>query len=107
MSEVTEILNGLAASVSGLRERRYSAGRKLLVMSLEADVAEMTEILTVDVLERVSHDIVLEACDVDYGALAEGLLSIVPVSMSKADADEVAACLQLDEALNKLGGVLT
>ena len=100
-------LDDLIKRISGLRERWRSAGRLLYVSSLVADAAELAEGLNTDVLERVSHDIVLEAYEGNYVAQAEQIQALVPVKMLQADAEDEAVCQQLDEALNKLVGVLT
>ena len=100
-------LDDLIKRISGLKERWRSAGRPLYVSSLVADAAELTESLNTDVLERVSHDILLEAYEGNYTAQAEQMQALVPVKVLQADAEDEAACLQLDEALNRLVGVLT
>lgn len=100
-------LDDLIKRISGLKERWRSAGRPLYVSSLVADAAELTESLNTDVLERVSHDILLEAYEGNYTAQAEQMQALVPVKVMQADAEDEAVCLQLDEALNKLVGVLT
>ena len=100
-------LDDLIKRISGLKERWRSAGRPLYVSSLVADAAELTESLNTDVLERVSHDILLEAYEGNYTAQAEQMQALVPVRVLQADAEDDAACLQLDEALNRLVGVLT
>ena len=100
-------LDDLIKRISGLKERWRSAGRPLYVSSLVADAAELTESLNADVLERVSHDILLEAYEGNYTAQAEQMQALVPVKVLQADAEDEAACLQLDEALNRLVGVLT
>ena len=100
-------LDDLIKRISGLKERWRSAGRPLYVSSLVADAAELTESLNTDVLERVSHDILLEAYEGNYTAQAEQMQALVPVKVLQADAEDDAACLQLDEALNRLVGVLT
>lgn len=100
-------LDDLIKRISGLKERWRSAGRPLYVSSLVADAAELTESLNTDVLERVSHDILLEAYEGDYTAQAEQMQALVPVKVLQADAEDDAVCLQLDEALNRLVGVLT
>lgn len=97
----------LIKRISGLRERWRSAGRPLYVSGLVADAAELAESLNTDVLERVSRDIVLEAYEGNYVAQAEQIQALVPVKVLQADAEDNAACHQLDEALNKLVGVLT
>lgn len=100
-------LDDLIKRISGLKERWRSAGRPLYVSSLVADAAELAEGLNTDVLERVSHDIVLEAYEGNYTAQAEQMQALVPVKVLQADAEDEAVCLQLDEALNRLVGVLT
>lgn len=100
-------LDDLIKRISGLRERWRSAGRLLYVSSLVADAAELAEGLNTDVLERVSHDIVLEAYEGNYVAQAEQILALVPVKVLQADAEDEAVCQQLDEVLNRLVGVLT
>lgn len=100
-------LDDLIKRISGLKERWRSAGRPLYVSSLVADAAELTESLNTDVLERVSHDILLEAYEGNYIAQAEQMQALMPVRVLQADAEDDAACLQLDEALNRLVGVLT
>ena len=100
-------LDDLIKRISGLKERWRSAGRPLYVSSLVADAAELTESLNTDVLERVSHDILLEAYEGNYVAQAEQMQALVPVKVLQADAEDDAVCRQLDEALNKLVGVLT
>ena len=100
-------LDDLIKRISGLKERWRSAGRPLYVSGLVADAAELTESLNTDVLERVSHDILLEAYEGNYTAQAEQMQALMPVRMLQADAEDDAACLQLDEALNRLVGVLT
>ena len=100
-------LDDLIKRISGLRERWRSAGRPLYVSGLVADAAELAEGLNTDVLERVSHDIVLEAYEGNYVAQAEQMQALMPVRVLQADAEDEVACLQLDEALNRLVGVLT
>ena len=100
-------LDDLIKRISGLKERWRSAGRPLYVSSLVADASELTESLNTDVLERVSHDILLEAYEGNYTAQAEQMQALVPVKVLQADAEDEAVCLQLDEALNRLVGVLT
>ena len=100
-------LDDLIKRISGLKERWRSAGRPLYVSSLVADAAELTESLNTDVLERVSHDILLEAYEGNYTAQAEQMQALVPVKVLQADAEDEEVCLQLDEALNRLVGVLT
>ena len=105
-SEITEELKGLAACITGLGERRRTAGRKLLVLSMVEDVAEMAATLRDDMLERVSRDIVLDAEAEDYRGLAELMAALRGVTLQKAEADEEEACRQLDETLASLAELL-
>lgn len=105
-SEITEELKGLAACITGLGERRRTAGRKLLVLSMVEDVAEMAATLRDDMLERVSRDIVLDAEAEDYRGLAELMGALRGVTLQKAEAEEEEACRQLDETLAALAEVL-
>lgn len=101
--EYNDILTGLIASVSGLKERRPSAGRGLLMESLLADTVELTESLKTEVLVRVSREIWLEADEgIDYAALAEDLQNVLPIELLKAKTDEEEACERLYEALEAL-----
>ena len=69
--EVKNILTGVAERLSGLREERPSAGTRYRLMGVAADVAEVTELLSKEVLERVKQEAVLDAdVDVDFDVLA-------------------------------------
>lgn len=54
--EVKNILTGVADRLSSLREERPSAGTRYRLMGVAADVAEVTEQLSKEVLDRVSCD---------------------------------------------------
>ena len=100
-------LTGLIASVSGLKQRRPSAGRQLLIESLLADTEELMESLKTEVLARVSREIWLEADEgIDYDALAEGVQDVLPLELLKAMADEEEVCEGLNEALEALSKTL-
>ena len=102
-SEYHNILTGLISSVSGLKERRPSAGRRLLLESIVADTREQTENLKKEVLARVSREIWLEADEgIDYAALAEELQDVLPVELPKVKADEEEVCAELNETLESL-----
>lgn len=105
--EYNNILTGLIAEIAGLKERRPSAGRLKYLEGYAADVEELTRDLTTDILERVQREIWLEADEgIDYSAQSEQILSLLPIELPKANADEVAACQQLADALEELGHVL-
>ena len=105
--EYNNILTGLIERVSGLRDRRPSAGRWHTVMGIVADAEELSRELTTDILERVRQEIWLEADDgIEYGALAEQILSLQPIELPKVNADETDACQQLAGMLEILNNVL-
>ena len=65
--EYTEILDELKRKIADLGDRRPSAGRLHHLMSIAADMEELTGKFRADVLERVSRDIVLDAEEgIDY-----------------------------------------
>ena len=102
--EYNNILTGLIAEIASLKERRPSAGRLKYLEGYAADVEELTRDLMTDILERVQREIWLEADEgIDYSAQSEQILSLLPIELPKANADEVAACQQLADALEKLG----
>ena len=53
--ELKNILTGVADRLSGLREERPSAGTRYRLMGMMADIAEVTDILSEEVLERVKQ----------------------------------------------------
>ena len=106
--EISKILAGLTDWISGLNEKRPSAGRKHLLQYLTEDAEELVDLLHKDVLEPVSRDIVLDADeDVDYAAMAEKLQSLMPVVLRKPNAVEKAACEHLKVAVERLTETLT
>ena len=87
--EYNNILTGLIITLSGLKERRPSAGRRLLVQSIIADIEELCTMLKNEIFERVSREIWLEADEgIDYAALAEQLQTLQPVELVKSSGDE-------------------
>lgn len=99
------ILTGVADRLSSLREERPSAGTRYRLMGVAADVAEVTEQLSKEVLERVKQEPVLDAdVDVDFDALAEEVLSWELV----ATKEELLEYTQMvNDALGGLNDVLT
>ena len=99
------ILTGVAERLSSLREERPSAGTRYRLMGVAADVAEVTEQLSKEVLERVKQEPVLDAdVDVDFDALAEEVLSWELV----ATKEELLENTQMvNDALGGLNDVLT
>lgn len=71
-----DILTGVAERLSSLRGERLSAGTKYRLMGMAADIAEVAETLSAEVLERVRHEAVLDVdADTDFDQLAEDVLS--------------------------------
>jgi len=103
--ELKNILTGVADRLSGLREEWPSAGTKYRLMGVVADVVELTETLSKEVLERVKQEPVLDVdVDVDFDALAEEVLSWELV-MTGDDLQEPVQ--QVNEALGVLSSTLT
>ena len=105
--EYNKIITELAEWISGLKERRPSAGRRMLVESMTADTDEVADGLQRDVMERVSREIVLDADEgIDYKALADGVQPLLPVELKSPAAGEDEACQQLNDALERLQELL-
>jgi len=105
--EYNKILTGLTNDVSGLRERRPSAGRRLLATSIVADMDELMPVLKSEVLDRVSREIVLDADEgIDYASRAEALQALQPVVLKNPADDEEEPCAQLNERLEALTDLL-
>lgn len=103
--ELKNILTGVADRLSGLREEWPSAGTRYRLMGVVADVVEVTETLSKEVLERVKQEPVLDVdVDVDFDALAEEVLSWELV-MTGDDLQEPVQ--QVNEALGVLSSTLT
>ena len=99
------ILTGVAERLSSLREERPSAGTRYRLMGVVADIAEVTEQLSKEVLERVKQEAVLDAdVDVDFDVLAEEVLSWELVT-TKEDLQENTQLV--NDALGGLNDVLT
>lgn len=106
-SEYNNIITELIITLSGLKEKRPSAGRRLLMQSIIADIEELCAMLKTDVLERVSREIWLEADEgIDYAPLAEQLQTLLPVELVKASADEENAVGDLNQAVEALADLL-
>lgn len=94
-------------TLSGLKERRLSAGRRLLLQSIVADIDELCTLLKNEVHERVSREIWLEADEgIDYASLADQLQRLQPVELVKAVADEEEAVGGLNRAVEALSDLL-
>ena len=105
MTDYRIILTGVADRLSSLREERPSAGTRYRLMGVVADITEVTETLSKQVLERVKQEAVLDAdVEVNFGVMAEEVLSWELV-MTGDDLQEQTQ--QVNEALSGLSGVLT
>ena len=94
-------------TLSGLKERRSSAGRRLLLQSIVADIEELCTLLKNEVHGRVSREIWLEADEgIDYASLADQLQRLQPVELVKAVADEEEALGGLNRAVEALSDLL-
>ena len=103
--EVKNILTGVAERLSGLREERPSAGTKYRLMGAVADITEVTEVLSKEVLERVKQEAAVDVdVDVDFDVMAEEVLSW-EVVMTKEDLQENTQLV--NDALGMLSDVLT
>jgi hypothetical protein len=101
--EFNKILTGLTADITGLNERRPTAGRLKHLEAYVLDVDELTAMLKSEVLERVKREIWLEADeDIDYAVQAENLQSLLPVEPKSMTADEEDVCAQLNKGLDEL-----
>jgi hypothetical protein len=103
--EVKNMLTGVAARLSSLREERPSAGTKYRLMGMVADITEVTEQLSKEVLERVKQEAVLDVdMDVDFDVMAEEVLSW-ELTTTKEELQENTQLV--NDALGGLNDVLT
>ncbi len=99
------MLTGVAARLSSLREERPSAGTKYRLMGMVADITEVTEQLSKEVLERVKQEAVLDVdMDVDFDVMAEEVLSW-ELTTTKEELQENTQLV--NDALGGLNDVLT
>ena len=99
-----DILTGVAERLSSLRGERLSAGTKYRLMGMAADIAEVAETLSAEVLERVRHEAVLDVdADTDFDQLAEEVLSW---ELTVAGDDLQELTLQVNSALGSLSDML-
>ena len=103
--ELKNIMTGVADRLSSLREERPSAGTRYRLMGAVADITEVTEVLSKEVLERVKQEAVVDVdVDVDFDVMAEEVLSWELV-MTKEDLQENTHLV--NDALGMLSDVLT
>ena len=70
------ILTDLFEKIARMRVETPSAGTKYRLMGLAADITEVAETFTSEVLERAKQEALLDAdLDIDYDAMAEEVLA--------------------------------
>ena len=98
------LLTDLFEKIARMRVETLSAGTKYRLMGLTADITEVAEIFTSEVLERAKQEALLDAdLDIDYDAMAEEVLAQEPENYT---AEPTLLC-NLNEALGVLSDVLT
>ena len=105
MVDYKNILTGVAERLSSLREERPSAGTRYRLMGVLADIMEAVEMLSKEVLDRVSQEAVLDAdVDADFDVMSEEVLSW-ELTIKNDDLQEPTQ--QVNDALGGLSDVLT
>ena len=101
MTDIKDILTGLFEEIERVKKKRPSAGTRYRLMALVADITEVTEHLSREVLERVKQEAVLDVdVDVDFDVMAEEVLSWELVMTG----DDLQENIQLGN--DALGGLL-
>ena len=105
MTDIKDILTGLFEEIEHVKKKRPSAGTRYRLMALVADITEVTEHLSREVVERVKQEAVLDVdVDVDFDVMAEEVLSWELVMTG----DDLLENIQLgNDALGGLSDVLT
>ena len=105
MVDYKNILTGVAERLSSLREERPSAGTRYRLMGVLADIMETVEMLSKEVLDRVSQEAVLDAdVDADFDVMSEEVLSW-ELTIKNDDLQELTQ--QVNDALGGLSNVLS
>jgi hypothetical protein len=105
MVDYKNILTGVAERLSSLREERPSAGTRYRLMGVLADIMEAVEMLSKEVLDRVSQEAVLDAdVDADFDVMSEKVLSW-ELTIKNDDLQELTQ--QVNDALGGLSNVLS
>ena len=103
--DLKNMLTGVAERLSSLREERPSAGTGYRLMAMTADIAEVIETLSREVLERVRQEPVLDAdVDIDFDVMAEEVLSW-ELTMADGNLQELTG--QVNDALGRLSETLS
>ena len=104
MFDYKNLLDTLFEKVERMRTERPTAGTRFRLMGLAADVTEATEMMTQEVLERVTKEVVLDAdTDIDYTETGERVASMV---LTSSDDDLQEATQGVNDALATLSDVL-
>lgn len=104
MIDYKNLLETLFEKVERMRTERPTAGTRFRLMGLAADVTETTEMMTQEVLERVTKEVVLDAdTDIDYTETGERVASMV---LTSSDDDLQEATQGVNDALATLSDVL-
>ena len=104
MIDYKNLFEALFEKVERMRTERPTAGTRFRLMGLAADVTEATEMMTQEVLERVTKEVVLDAdTDIDYTETGERVASMV---LTSSDDDLQEATQGVNDALATLSDVL-
>ena len=105
MFDYKNILDALFEKVERMRTERPTAGTRYRLMGLAADVTETTEMMTQEVLERVTKEVVLDAdTNIDYTETGERVQAMV---LTAPNDDLQEATQAVNDALGVLSDVLT
>ena len=105
MFDYKNILDALFEKVERMRTERPTAGTRYWLMGLAVDVTETTEMMTQEVLERVTKEVVLDAdTDIDYTETGERVQAMV---LTAPNDDLQEATQAVNDALGVLSDVLT
>ena len=104
MFDYKNLLDTLFEKVERMRTERPTAGTRFRLMGLAADVTEATEMMTQEVLERVTKEVVLDAdTDIDYTETGERVQAMV---LTAPNDDLQEATQAVNDALGVLSDVL-
>ena len=104
MFDYKNLLETLFEKVERMRTERSTAGTRYRLMGLAADVTETTEMMTQEVLERVTKEVVLDAdTGIDYTETGERVQAMV---LTAPNDDLQEATQAVNDALATLSDVL-
>ena len=104
MFDYKNLLDALFEKVERMRTERPTAGTRYRLMGLAADVTETTEMMTQEVLERVTKEVVLDAdTGIDYTETGERVQAMV---LTAPNDDLQEATQGVNDALATLSDVL-